>query len=151
MASDEDQTVDKVQRMQGRMDRIFDEMIPTMRWLTVRQQRTWRPPTDVYETSESIVVKVEIAGVDEKDLTISLDNRRLVVSGKRHDPDRKLSYQQLEIPYGHFRTEVFLPYAVERDDIEAAYEAGFLAITLPKAKVHSVRVATKAAQDGDLD
>ena len=151
MASDEDQTVDEVQRMQGRMDRIFDEMIPTMRWLTVRHQRTWGPPTDVYETSESIIVKVEIAGVNESDLTISLDNRRLIVSGSRHDPDRKLSYQQLEIPYGHFRTEVFLPYAVERDDIEAAYDAGFLRITLPKARVHSVRIATKTERADDTD
>ena len=151
MASDEDQTVDEVQRMQGRMDRIFDEMIPTMRWLTVRQQRTWRPPTDVYETSESMIVKVEIAGVCEKDLTISLENRRLTVSGRRHDRARKLSYQQLEIPYGHFRTEVFLPYAVERDDIDAAYDAGFLTITLPKATAHSVRVAAKAARADDTD
>ena len=151
MASDEDQTVDEVRRMQGRMDRIFDEMIPTMRWLTLRQQRSWRPPTDVYETKASIIVKVEIAGVCEKELTISLDNRSPIVSGRRRDPDRKLSYQQLEIPYGYFRTEVFLPYAVERDDIEAAYDAGFLTITLPKAKVHSVPVAAKSAGTDKAD
>jgi len=145
MARDEDQAADEVQRRQSRMDRLFDEMIPTVRWLTVRQQRMWQPPTDVYETGDAIVVKVEIAGACEKDLTISLDNRSLVVSGRRHDPDRKLSYQQLEIPYGHFRTEVFLPYAVERDEIGAAYEAGFLKITLPKAKSHRVHVTAKAA------
>jgi HSP20 family protein len=136
---------DEMQRMQRRMDRLFNDMIPTVRWLTLHQQKTWRPPTDVYETDKSVIVKVEIAGMSERDFSISLSNRNLSITGIRSDPECKLAYQQLEIPYGHFRTEVFLPYAVDHDDISATYENGFLTVVLPKAKAYQVQIAEKTA------
>ena len=146
MSQDEKKLQDEVQRMQKRMDRLFNDMIPTLGWVAVHQQRKWRPPTDVYETEDAVIVKVEVAGMSEQDFCVSLSNRNLAVSGVRRDPDCKLSYQQLEIPYGHFYTEVFLPYAVERDEIQATYENGFLTVTLPKVKAHQVNVVKKAAQ-----
>jgi HSP20 family protein len=146
MSHDDKKLQDEVQRMQKRMDRLFNDMIPTLGWVAVHQQRKWRPPTDVYETEDSVIVKVEIGGMSEQDFCVSLSNRNLSVSGVRRDPDCKLSYQQLEIPYGHFYTEVFLPYAVERDEIQATYENGFLTVILPKVKAHRVNVVEKAAQ-----
>jgi len=146
MSQDEKKLQDEVQRMQKRMDRLFNDMIPTIGWVAVRQQRKWRPLTDVYETEDSVIVKVEVAGMSEQDFCVSLSNRNLTISGVRRDPDCKLSYQQLEIPYGHFHTEVFLPYAVEREEIRATYESGFLTVVLPKVKAHQVRVVEKAAQ-----
>jgi HSP20 family protein len=146
MAQHDDDALDDVERVQKRMDRLFNDMMPTLHWLTVRQQRTWRPSTDVYETDDSLIVKVEVAGMSEEDFSISLSNRNLSISGVRADVACKLAYQQLEIPYGHFRTEVFLPYAVELGDIKATYKAGFLTIVLPKAQVHQVKVAEKTTQ-----
>ena len=146
MSQDEKKLQNEVQRMQKRMDRLFNDMIPAIGWVAVRQQSKWRPPTDVYETEESVIVKVEIAGMSEQDFCVSLSNRNLSVSGVRRDPDCKLSYQQLEIPYGHFQTEVFLPYAVEREEIRATYENGFLTIVLPKVKPHQVQIVEKPAQ-----
>ena len=93
-----------------------------------------------------MIVKVEIAGMSEQDFCVSLSNRDLTISGARRDTDCKLSYQQLEIPYGHFSTEVFLPYAVVRQDIRATYENGFLTVTLPKAKAQRVQIVEKTAQ-----
>jgi HSP20 family protein len=146
MSQDEKKLQDEVQRMQKRMDRLFNDMIPAIGWVAVRQQSKWRPPTDVYETEESVIVKVEIAGMSEQDFCVSLSNRNLSVSGVRRDPDCKLSYQQLEIPYGHFHTEVFLPYAVDREEIRATYENGFLTVVLPKVEPHQVQVVEKPAQ-----
>jgi HSP20 family protein len=146
MSQDEKELSEQVQRMQKRMDRLFNNMIPTIGLVAVRQQRNWRPPTDVYETEESMIVKVEIAGMSEQDFLVSLSNRTLVISGVRRDPECKLSYQQLEIPYGQFSTEVFLPYAVDRDEIRATYENGFLTVVLPKAKAHQVQVVEKNTQ-----
>ena len=151
MAHDDEQTSDDVKRVQKRMDRLFQDMMPTLHWLTVRQQRTWRPATDVYETDDSLIVKVEIAGMTEEDFSISLSNRNLSVSGVRADVACKLAYQQLEIPYGHFRTEVFLPYAVELGDIKATYKEGFLTVVLPKARVHQVRVTEKTTHSEKTD
>ncbi|MCL5952533.1 MAG: Hsp20/alpha crystallin family protein [Chloroflexi bacterium] len=96
--------------------------------------RTWRPPTDVYETDDAVIVKIEIAGMNPEDLKISFVDRVLVVSGNRQDVDAKLSYHCLEIPYGEFQTEIALTGAYDEEAIEAKYENGFLRVTLPKTK-----------------
>jgi HSP20 family protein len=121
---------------------LLHEPMPGQRWLSARQHKIWRPPTDVYETDDCIVVKVEIAGMEEGDFDIALDARKLVISGVRHDPAAKLSYQQMEILYGHFETHVHLPRAIDADRIEATYRNGFLHVRLPKAKPHKVPVVS---------
>jgi len=89
-----------------------------------------------------VVVKVEIAGMAEEDFAVSLDGRRLLISGVRRDPAAKLGYQQMEILYGHFETDVHLSRAIEEDKIEATYRNGFLSVRLPKAKPRQVPVAS---------
>jgi HSP20 family protein len=74
-------------------------------------------------------------------MDISFANRVLTVTGTRRDPSDKLTYQQMEIKYGSFRTDVFLPWPVKADGIEASYDDGFLVIVLPKAKgAHKVPI-----------
>jgi HSP20 family protein len=119
---------------------LLRESVPGQRWASPGQLKIWRPPTDVYETDECVVVKVEIAGMEERDFAVSLDAKRLTISGVRNDPAAKLGYQQMEILYGHFETEVRLPRAIDQDRIEATYEDGFLHIRLPKAKPRQVPV-----------
>lgn len=128
------------ERIQAEMLGLLHEPMPGQRWLSARQHKIWRPPTDVYETDDCIVVKVEIAGMEEGDFDIALDARKLVISGVRHDPAAKLGYQQMEILYGHFETHVHLPRAIDADRIEATYRNGFLHVRLPKAKPHKVPV-----------
>ena len=137
--------IDDIERMEAEMDRLFDEVIPPRRWLPLRHIRTWRPPTDVYETDDCVVVKVEIAGMEEGEFTISLSDRNLTITGVRHDPlaeaqDLTLSYQQMEIRYGEFKTEVYLPWTIVENEIEAIYEDGFLRVVLPKARAQKVPV-----------
>jgi len=95
----------------------------------------WRPPTDVYETDQHIVVMMELAGVKEEDIEVTIFNDILVVSGTRHDvhrPERVL-YHEMGINFGRFRGEVFLPIRVSTDCVEARYENGFLYIWLQKS------------------
>lgn len=109
-------------------------------WSSPRPHKIWQPPTDVYETEDHIVVKVEVAGMRAQDFEISLNARRLTISGVRHDLSAKLGYQQMEIQYGSFEAHVHLPKPVEEDDIEATYKGGFLVVRLPKAKPRQVPV-----------
>jgi HSP20 family protein len=136
---------------QSSINRLFNEVMPTVRWLATGRPQPWRPPTDVYETEGKVVVKVEIAGMSEEDFAISLSNRSLRISGTRHDPDRKQAYLQLEIPYGSFCTEVFLPYAVAYDEIEASYESGFLTVVLPRAEIRHVSIKDQDAQSDGVE
>ena len=125
---------DELQRMYSEMYRVIRQLVPREQWNDILHHKGWRPPTDVYETDTSAVVRVEIAGVEEEDMEISFANRVLTVTGRRCDPAAKLTYQQMEIKYGDFRTDVFLPWTVKERDIEASYEDGFLVIVLPKAR-----------------
>jgi HSP20 family protein len=129
-------------RVQAEMLGLLGEPVAGQRWVSARQHKIWRPPTDVYETDDSMVVKVEIAGMEEGDFSISLSGKRLIISGLRRDPAAKLGYQQMEILYGHFETDVHLARAIEEDKIEATYQNGFLSVRLPKAKPRQVPVVS---------
>ena len=119
---------------------MYQENLRDLRW--GMSEAVWRPPTDVYETDDSVVVVVEIAGLGEGDYTITLSGRTLLISGERRDPAERLAYQQMEIRHGRFRTQVHLPWALEPQGQQASYTNGFLKIILTKAQVRRVPVQT---------
>jgi HSP20 family protein len=118
---------------------VYSEMNADARWLRANEA-VWQPPTDVYETDDQVVVRVEIAGLSDGDYEVTLDGRTLVVAGERRDATPKLAFQQMEIRHGKFRSQVHLPWALEASGQQATYENGFLLITLPKAQVRRVPV-----------
>jgi HSP20 family molecular chaperone IbpA len=95
----------------------------------------WRPPTDVYETGASVVIKVEIAGMRDEDLEVIIQGNQLLISGKRMDSSERRAYHQMEIPYGKFVVNIELPVGVNTDGASADYKDGFLTINLPKEKL----------------
>ncbi len=112
-----------------------------------RPRRLWRPPTDVYETDDSLMVKVEIPGMrDDGDFVISFADRRLTIAGQRRDRADKIGYHNMEIRYGEFRTEVHVDWALDETAIEATYEDGFLYVRLPRAREYRVPVNVAAPE-----
>jgi HSP20 family protein len=100
----------------------------------------WRPPTDVYETEDAIVIRVEIAGMREQDFSVALEDRTLTIRGIRSDPTERRAFYQMEIPFGEFSTGVELPAQIVPEGVEAVYRDGFLQITLPKARPQHIQV-----------
>lgn len=96
----------------------------------------WRPPTDVYETEENVVILLEIAGMDPDKIQVEFQDRILRVSGRRLDRQSRASCHCLEVQYGEFASEVYLPGVYNIDAINATYQDGFLTITLPKIESH---------------
>jgi HSP20 family protein len=125
---------------------VYQENLRDLRW--GMSEAVWRPPTDVYETDDSVVVVVEIAGLSEGDYTVTLSGRTLLISGERRDPAERLAYQQMEIRHGRFRTQVHLPWALESQGQQASYANGFLKVVLSKAQVRRVPVRTSESQPG---
>jgi len=105
-----------------------------------RRSHKWRPPTDVYETEDSFVVRVEIAGMRDSEFNISLDDRVITIQGVRPDLDERRAFHQMEIRYGEFSTVIQLNWPVETQAVEAEYNDGILHLVLPKAVTHQIKI-----------
>jgi len=121
-----------VRRHPSATGRVATTIVYGRQWSLGYQGQPWRPPTDVYETGDAVVVKLEVAGMSEDDFEITFADGTLLVRGFRHDPAEKLGYHQMEITYGEFMVEVQLSLPVTVDRIAASYQNGFLLINLPK-------------------
>ncbi len=115
--------------------------------IVVRQSSVWRPPTDVYQADNRLIVIIEVAGMRDGDFQIVLQNRRLIVSGVRKQVVEgiQLAYHQLEIPRGEFRTEVSLPWNVQHDQVSATYRDGLLRIELPQSQAQQIHIINVSA------
>ena len=105
----------------------------------------WQPPTDMYETDDEIVVVAEIAGIEDKDVSLVLDNDLLLIRGIRREAreQKKRHYHDMEIEYGPFIKTMKLPSPVESDTVSAVYRGGFLEIRLRKTSGSGSRVEIK--------
>lgn len=94
---------------------------------------TWAPPVDVAEDNEKIHVKVEVPGMEEKDLKISFEDGLLTVSGERQFERREdRNYHRIERTYGSFVRTFSLPRSIDASAIVASYRNGVLEIDIPK-------------------
>jgi HSP20 family protein len=96
----------------------------------------WIPNTDVYITEGHLVIKVELAGMHRDDLELAVEGNRLMINGHRPDGSRtsKCKFLVMEINYGHFECVIEIPVGYELSEAKAAYQNGFLLITVPQAK-----------------
>ena len=96
----------------------------------------WVPNTDVYDTGNGLVIKVELAGMRSDNLEITIEGNRLRISGNRPDGCRapKCSFLVMEINYGPFESMLELPPGYDLSQAKAAYLNGFLRIDVPVAQ-----------------
>ena len=99
------------------------------------------PPTDVFELEDRLVVMVEIGGMRDGEFNVVLQDRKLTISGIRKRTMREqVAFHQMEVRYGEFRTEVILPWPVNREGVSATYREGFLRVELPHARNQQIHI-----------
>ena len=98
--------------------------------------QVWRPATDVYESPDEVVIVVELAGMNEDGINVTLSGNRLRIWGKRSDPAHSplIRFHQMEIDHGVFERELFLTAPINQDDVSVTYKQGILHIRLPKVR-----------------
>lgn len=129
----EKQVLSEFRRVRDEFDRLFEGLVPGGA-LPARRQCMCSPPTDVYETADAVVVKVEIGGMSEEDFQVLYADGILTIAGVRADQEQEpRAYQRMEIWTGPFRTRVKIPWHVDAEHIDAQYRDGFLRVRLPKA------------------
>ena len=96
----------------------------------------WRPWTDVYETEDVVVIKIEMAGLEHGDAEVMVEGDVLTVRGERHDrcPLKKVAFHQMEIRYGTFERRIQINIPFDPDGIKARMVEGFLEVIVPKAE-----------------
>jgi HSP20 family protein len=104
------------------------------------RSHVWRPPTDVFEMDENYIVRVEIAGMEETDISVELHDRLLVIRGVRQDVPERRAYHQMEIYFGEFLSEIELPGPIIAEEVVAEYKGGFLKVILPQDRPKRIRI-----------
>jgi HSP20 family protein len=122
--------------IQGEVNRLFDTFFGRPGATGTQPMRAWLPAVDMQETKDDLVLKVEVPGMREKDVSVSITGDLLTVKGERRweDQSKDQKYLHVERAYGQFERMIQLPMAVQADKVKAAYRDGVLEITLPKAE-----------------
>ncbi len=132
--------MDLLRQLENEMQRIADEALRGFFADVPAPNKFWQPRVDVHETSDSVIVKMEIAGVklEKLNVTLSSDDRVLTVTGERNEEDeeraQRIRCYQLEIYFGAFERQIVLPVEarIDREKITANYRDGILVVELPK-------------------
>ncbi len=114
--------------LQREMDRLFEDFFRRS-GLPAR----WGPAVDVLETADSVIVKVELPGVDPKSVDIAVSGENLTIKGEKKEEkeEKGKTFHRIERHYGHFRRVIPLPSTVSEEEISAEYIEGVLKVTLP--------------------
>lgn len=119
--------------------------------VTTRSSGTWRPPIDVYEEAGLVTIVAELAGMASDEIEIILEGENVSLRGTRLDrhAGHERSFHEAHIPYGQFAADIYIPFAIDTDAVEATYENGFLRISIPR--IHGRRVVPITPSSDDHD
>ena len=122
--------------IQGEVNRLFDSVAGRPMAGAPAAGRSWMPAVDMHETKDDLVLRVEVPGVREKDVAVSITGDLLTVRGERRweDESKDQKFLHVERVYGQFERMIQLPMAVQTDKVKASYREGVLEIKLPKAE-----------------
>src|SRR6185437_974476 len=138
--------------LQDRFNHLFRESAANSGDETLTTSN-FAPPVDVYEDEHNVTLKIEVPGIDEKDLDIRVENNTLTVHGERkfEKEEKEENYRRVERQYGSFTRNFTLPTTVNSESISADYDKGVLKITLAKkaeAKPKQIKVNVGSAASG---
>src|SRR5262249_25268004 len=119
--------------LQDRMNRLFRDSFGEGREEALTTGN-FAPPVDVYEDEHSVTLKIEVPGIEEKDIDVRVENNTLTVQGERNfeKEEKEENFRRVERQYGSFTRSFTLPNTVDIDSIQANYDKGILKIQLAK-------------------
>ena len=130
--------------LQDRMNRLFNASFNEGRDESLTTS-SFAPAVDVYEDEHSVTLKIEVPGIDEKDIDVRIENNTLTVHGERklEKDEKEENYRRIERQYGSFTRTFTLPNTVDTEGASASYEKGVLKVKLAKkaeAKPKQIKV-----------
>jgi HSP20 family protein len=134
-----------MQDLINRMNRLFLEPYRPEVPEDALTTTSYAPPVDIYEDVHNITLKLEVPGIDEKDIDVLIENTTLTVHGERkiEKDEKEENFRRVERQYGEFTRSFTLPSSVDLAQISALYDKGVLKINLAKkaeAKPKQIKV-----------
>ncbi len=131
--------------MQNRINRFVRESYNPEGPEEALTTTSFAPPVDIYEDEHTIAVKMEVPGIDEKDIDVRIENTTLTVHGERkiEKEEKEENFRRIERQYGSFTRSFTLPSSVDMGQVSANYDKGVLKISLAKkaeAKPKQIKV-----------
>src|SRR5437870_13238260 len=131
--------------LQDRLSRLFQESFGREGREESLTTTSFAPAVDVYEDEHNVTLKIEVPGIDEKDIDVRVENNTLTVHGERkfEKEEKEENYRRIERQYGSFIRSFTLPNTVDPNNVQANYEKGVLKIKLAKkaeAKPKQIKV-----------
>jgi len=113
--------------------------------------RRWTPAMDLVETDDDFVLRADLPGMDESDVTIELEDNLLTVSGERkaEHESKQEGFYRLERAFGSFSRSLTLPKGIDPEAVTAGFENGVLEVRVPKPEQRKPRKITIAAREGE--
>jgi HSP20 family protein len=132
--------------LQDRMNRLFRDSFSADPQDQSLSTSAFAPPVDVYEDEHNITLKIEVPGIDEKDIDVRIENNTLTVHGERkfEKEEKEENFRRVERQYGSFTRSFTLPTTVDAEKVSAIYDKGILKISLAKkaeAKPKQIKVS----------
>src|SRR6185437_237665 len=129
----------------NRMNRLFRESFSPESPEEALTTTSFAPPVDIYEDEHTISLKMEVPGIDEKDIDVRIEGNTLAVHGERklEKDEKEENYRRIERQYGSFTRSFTLPTTVDPEGVSANYEKGVLKVKLAKkaeAKPKQIKV-----------
>ena len=123
----------RITDLRQELDRLFDRVFES-RWDEFPATGDWVPSLDLSETTDALVLKMEVPGMDAKDVQVSLQENLLTVKGERKQEkeEKGEQYHQVERSHGVFTRSVRLPIGVDGSKVNATFKNGLLVVTMPK-------------------
>jgi len=134
-----------MQDRMNRMNRLFRESYSPETPEEALTTTGFAPPVDIYEDEHTITLKLEVPGIDEKDIDVRIENNTLTVYGERkfEKEEKEENFRRVERQYGSFTRSFTLPSSVDPAQVSADYVKGVLKIKLAKkaeAKPKQIKV-----------
>ncbi len=130
----------EIDTIQRQMNRLFDELLP-ITW-EVPEGIAFVPSAEMEETADAIHLKLEIPGIDAKDLNVEVSAEAVSISGERKSETKteEKGVTRTEFRYGKFQRVIPLSTRIQNDKVQAEYKDGILKLTLPKAEQEKSKV-----------
>ena len=128
--------VEGVNRIQSRINELFEDTLGRTRVQQGAAAGVWYPPVDILESKDSYIIRAELPGMRNEDLKTEVNEGMLTLSGERkfEEPANGVEYHRVERVAGKFSRSFYLPQTVKQDSIKATYRDGILEIQVPKAE-----------------